>query len=146
MELKEKIKRDLLTKATKLNNKYPPISDRSNDRLRVQKIVKIFQLKEDYQNFYLIITKPKNDNKEKKYYLALVIAVQSSDLLVKIAKKLVSNEGHIQLIQFAFHPKHFRVSLAFLRELEELMDIDDLKNKLNSLRTKFLMKLNNIIN
>ena len=146
MELKEKIKRDLLIKATKLNNKYPPISDKIDDRLRVQKIEKIFQLKEDYQNFYLIITKPKNDNKEKKYYLALVVANQSSDLLVKIAKKLVSNEGHIQLIQFPFHPKHFRVSLAFLRELEEFMDIDELKNKLNSLRTKFLMKLNNLIN
>jgi hypothetical protein len=146
MELKEKIKQDLLSKATKLNHKYPPISDRIDDKLRVQKIKKIFQLKEDYQNFYLIITKLKNDNKEKKYYLALIVAVQSSDLLVKIAKKLVLNEEHIHLIQFPFHPKHFRVSLAFLRELEEFMDIDELKNKLNTLRTKFLMKLNNIIN
>lgn len=146
MDLKEKIKRDLLSKATKLKNKYPPISERSDGKLRVQNIEKIFQLKEDYRNFYLIITKIKDKHKEKKYYLALVVAVQSSDLLAKIARNLISDKENIQLIQFPFHPEHFRVSLAFLRELEEFMDIDELKNKLNKLRTNFLMKLNNIIN
>ncbi len=146
MELKKRIKRDLLSKSTKLHNKYPPISERNDGKLRVQKVEKIFQLKEDYRNFYLLITKLKDNHKEKNYYLALVLAVQSSDLLAKIARNVISDEKDIQLIQFSFHPKHFRVSLALLIKLEEFMDIDELKNKLNNLRTKFLMKLNHIIN
>ena len=145
MDLKEKINKVLLSKGTKLKNKYPPISQRRDGGVMVQKIKSIFQLRDDFKNFYLIITKSTNNRKERKFYLALILASQSSDLLAKIAKSIISNEKEMRLIQFSFHPEHFRVNLALLRELDELMDFDELKDKLDSLRTQFLSKLNNII-
>ncbi|MFW9928427.1 MAG: hypothetical protein ACFFD1_03465 [Candidatus Thorarchaeota archaeon] len=145
MDLKNKIKNDLLSKGNKLRNKYPPISEKGNDGLLIQKVKKIFKLKEDFRNFYLIETKSTNHNKEKRYYLALIIASQSSDLLVKIAQNVIIKESDLRLIQFSFHPEHSRVSLALLKELDELSDFDELKTKLNSLRAKFLTKLNNLI-
>ena len=145
MEIKEKIKKNLLSKGTKLRNKYPPISQRSDNEVNIEKIKAVFQLSEDFNNSYLIITKPTNRHKEKNYYLAMVIASQSSDLLVRIAKNVMINEEKIHLIQFTFHPEHFRVSLALLRKLDEAMDFDEIKTKLFSLRTQFLAKLNNII-
>ncbi|TFG17753.1 MAG: hypothetical protein EU531_02335 [Promethearchaeota archaeon] len=145
MKLKEKIKQDLLSKGTKLRNKYPPISELSNGKLFVQKIKSIFQLKEKFINFYLLLTKSTNDRKEKRYYLALIIASQSSDLLAKIAKNVIVDEKKIRLIQFSFHPEHFRVNLALLRELDEFTDFEKLRSKLSSLRSEFLTKLNYII-
>ena len=145
MKLKDKIKQDLLPKGTKLRNKYPPISELTNGKLVVQKIKSIFQLKEEFTNYYLLLTKSISERKEKRYYLALIIASQSSDLLAKIAKNVILDETKIRLIQFSFHPKHFRVNLTLLRELDEFTDFEKLRSKLNSLRTQFLTKLNSII-
>lgn len=145
MDLKSKIKNDLISKGNRLRNKYPPISKKNDGGLLIQKIKKIFQLKEDFKNFYLINTKSTNRHKEKRYYLALIIASQSSDLLVKIAQNVIIEEKDLRLIQFSFHPEHSRVSLALLKELDELSDFNQLKTKLNSLRSKFLTKLNNLI-
>lgn len=145
MELKEKIKNELLSKGTKLRHKYPPISQKSDNEIYIEKIKAIFQLHEDFKNFYLLITKPTNIHKQKNYYLAIVIASQSSDFLVKIAKQVMINEEKIDLIQFAFYPEHFRVNLVLLRMLDEFLDFNDLKTKLISLKTQFLAKLNNII-
>ena len=145
MELKDKIKKNLLSKGIKLRNKYPPISQRSDEKVLIEKIRSLFQLQKDFNNFYLIITKSTNKRKDKKFYLAIILASQSSDLLAKIAKYIVINEEKIRLIQYSFHPEHLRVSLALLRELDEFIDFDDIKTKLSSLRTQFLRKLNNII-
>ena len=145
MDLKIKIKNDLISKGNRIRNKYPPISKKNDGGLLIQKIKKVFQLKEDFKNFYLINTKSTNHQKEKRYYLALIIASQSSDLLVKIAQKVIIEEKDLRLIQFSFHPEHSRVSLALLKELDELSDFNELKTKLNSLKSKFLTKLNNLI-
>lgn len=145
MDLKIKIKNDLISKGNRIRNKYPPISKKNDGGLLIQKIKKVFQLKADFKNFYLINTKSTNHQKEKRYYLALIIASQSSDLLVKIAQKVIIEEKDLRLIQFSFHPEHSRVSLALLKELDELSDFNELKTKLNSLKSKFLTKLNNLI-
>ncbi|TFG01757.1 MAG: hypothetical protein EU542_06400 [Promethearchaeota archaeon] len=146
MELKDKIKQELLSKGTKLRNKYPPISERKNGTLIVQKVKSIFQLNVNFRNYYLLITKSTNKRKDLKYYLTLIIASQSSDLLAKIAKKVIGDQKKIRLIQFPFHPEHFRVNLALLRELDEFTDFTQLMTRLNSLRTQFRTKLHNIIN
>jgi hypothetical protein len=145
MNFKEKIKIELISKGIKLRNKYPPISERINDDILIQKIKKIFQLKEDFKNFYLIITKSKKNHNDIKYNLAILLAAQSSDLLVQIAKIVIQDQKNIRMLQFSIHPKHFRVSLILLKELDELTDIDEIKQLLIALRSKFLEKIGNII-
>jgi len=145
MKLKEIIKKELISKGIKLRNKYPPISEKRGSKLIIQKVKKIYQLKNNYKNFYLIITKVKKNQKSIRFYLAIIIANQSSDFLVKIAKKVIQGDQTFRIIQFSFHPKQLRINLAILKELDKSVNLDHLKEKLKNLKSRFLSRLNSFI-
>ncbi len=145
MNISEIIKKELIPKGTKLKYKYPSISERLNGNIIIQKIKNIYQLKDEFKNFFLIITKEKKKQKRNKYYLAILLATQSSDLLVKIAKKIIQEQKNIRILQFSIHPKHFRVSLILLIELDEFTGINETKELLKKLRSNFIEILNNFI-
>jgi len=143
--LKAYIKRELLTGAKRLKNKYPPISEKIKGIPKSLKIKKIYELKKNHKNFYLIIVK--NYSKKPRYrpFLAILLASQSSDLLVSLAKGF-SKEHNLKLIQFSIHPQHFRVSLISLKELKTTDNFSESINLLEEFRNKYRKELENLKN
>jgi len=143
--LKSYLKRELLTGAKRLKNKYPPISENIKGVSKALKIKKIYELKENLKNFYLIITKNYSKKPRYKHFLAILLASQSSDLLVNLAKGF-SKEHNLKLIQFSVYPQHFRVSLFSLKELNGADNLSKSINLLKEFRNKYRKELENFKN
>ena len=147
MELKEKVKQNLLSKGTKLKNKYPPISEKVNGISKSLKIESIYELKGNLNNFIFITTKNYAKNPKYRYFLAILLASQSSDLLVNLAKEF-SKKNRLKLIQFPLHPQHFRVGLFSLKELQNKDNLSEVVNLLKEFRIMYrkdLEKLGKLI-
>ena len=143
--LKSSLKRELLTGAKRLKNKYPPISENIKGVSKALKIKKIYELKENHKNFYLISTKNYSKKPRYKHFLAILLASQSSDLLVNLAKGF-SKEHNLKLIQFSVYPQHFRVSLFSLKELNGADNFSESINLLKEFRNKYRKELENLKN
>ena len=143
--LKSYLKRELLTGAKRLKNKYPPISENIKGVSKALKIKKIYELKENHKNFYLISTKNYSKKPRYKHFLAILLASQSSDLLVNLAKGF-SKEHNLKLIQFSVYPQHFRVSLFSLKELNGADNLSKSINLLKEFRNKYRKELENFKN
>ena len=141
-KLKSFLKRELLTDAKRLKNNYPPISENIKGVPKSLKIKKIYELKENHKNFYLIIAKNYSKKPRYRHFLAVLLASQSSDLLVSLAKGF-SKEYNLKLIQFSIYPQHFRVSLFSLKELNATDNISELINLLKEFRNKYRKELEN---
>ena len=139
------IKRELLTGAKRLKNKYPPISENIKGVPKSLKIKKIYELKENLKNLYLITVKNYSKKPRYRYFLAILLATQSSDLLVSLAKGF-SKEHSLKLIQFSVYPQHFRVSLFSLKELNRADNLSESINLLKEFRNKYRKELENIKN
>ncbi len=143
--LKSYLKRELLIGAKRLKNKYPPISESIKGVPKSLKIKKIYELKENYKHFFLIIAKNYSKKPRYKHFLAILLASQSSDLLVNLAKEF-SKEHNLKLIQFSIYPQHFRVSLFSLKELNTTDNISESINLLKEFRNKYRKELENLKN
>ncbi len=143
--LKSYLKRELLTSSKRLKNKYPPISENIKGVPKSLKIKKIYELKENLKNLYLITVKNYSKKPRYRYFLAILLATQSSDLLVSLAKGF-SKEHSLKLIQFSVYPQHFRVSLFSLKELNRADNLSESINLLKEFRNKYRKELENIKN
>ena len=143
--LKSYLKRELLTSSKRLKNKYPPISENIKGVPKSLKIKKIYELKENLKNLYLITVKNYSKKPRYRYFLAILLATQSSDLLVSLAKGF-SKEHSLKLIQFSVYPQHFRVSLFSLKELNYTDNLSESINLLKEFRNKYRKELENIKN
>lgn len=143
--LKSYLKRELLTSSKRLKNKYPPISENIKGVPKSLKIKKIYELKENHKNLYLITVKNYSKKPRYRYFLAILLATQSSDLLVSLAKGF-SKEHSLKLIQFSVYPQHFRVSLFSLKELNRADNLSESINLLKEFRNKYRKELENIKN
>jgi len=114
--LKSYLKKELLNGAKRVKNKYPPISEKVDGISKSLKIRTIYELRGNLNNFFLITTKNYSKNPRHRYFLAIILASQSSDLLVNLAKEF-SKQNKLKLIQFSIHPQHSRVGLFSLKEL-----------------------------
>ena len=81
-----------------------------------------------------------------RYFLAISLASQSSDLLVNLTRELVNKDDNMKLIQFSIHPKSMRVSLLALKELNSAENYSRSVEVLQELRKKFRQKLTKIAN
>ena len=145
--LKSSLKRELLTGAKRLKNRYPPISENIKGIPKSLKIKKIYELKENFKYFYLINVKNYSKKPRYRHYLAILLASQSSDLLVNLAKGF-SKENNLKLIQFSIYPQNFRVSLFSLKELNSKDNLSESINLLKEFRKNYrkeLEKLQNLI-
>lgn len=146
-KLNSYLKRELLTGAKRLKNKFPSISEKIKGTPKSLKIKKIYELKENLKNLYFITAKNYSKKPRYRYFLAILLASQSSDLLVSLAKGF-SKEHSLELIQFSIYPQHFRVSLFSLKELNSTDNLSESINILKEFRNKYrkeLEKLKNII-
>ncbi|MFX0011536.1 MAG: hypothetical protein ACFE9R_14580 [Candidatus Hermodarchaeota archaeon] len=141
------IKRKLLKDAKRIKSKYPPISEKVDRFAKSLKIKRVYELGGSLNNLFLIKTKNYDKSPKFRLFLAVLLASQSSDFLVNLAKDF-SRKNDLKLIQFSVHPRHFRVGLLSLKEIENKDDLSEIVNLLKNFRTSYrndLEKLGNLI-
>ena len=146
-KLQRYLKKEILKDAKRIKNKYPPISEKINGISKSLKIKNIYELKGNLNNFIIITTKNYAKNPRNRYFLAILLASQSSDFLVSLAKEF-SKQNRLKLIQFSLHPQHFRVGLFSLKELRNKDKISEAINLLKEFRIMYrkdLEKLGKLI-
>jgi len=134
------LKKEILKDAKRIKNKYPPISEKIDGISKSLKIKKIHELKGNLNNFIVITTKNYAKNPRYRYFLAMLLASQSSDLLVNLAREF-SKKNRLKLIQFSLHPQHSRVGLFSLKELRDKDKISEVINLLKEFRIKYRKNL-----
>lgn len=145
--LKSYLKTELLNDAKRVKNKYPPISEKIDGISKSLKVRTIYELRGNLNNFFLITTENYSKNPRHRYFLAIILASQSSDLLVNLAKEF-SKDNNLKLIQFSLYPQHFRVGLFSLKELRNKDNISETVNLLKEFRIMYrkdLEKLGKLI-
>jgi len=141
--LERYLKNEILKDAKRIKNKYPPISEKVNGISKSLKVKNIYELKGNLNNFIFITTKNYAKNPKYRYFLAILLASQSSDLLVNLAKEFSKN-NKLKLIQFSLHPQHFRVGLFSLKELQNKDNISEVVNLLKEFRIMYRKDLENL--
>ena len=135
----------LIKKSKKLKGKFAPFSEIIDNELIVLKINKIYDLSEKFKNLYLFIVKNYLKQPKERYFLAVSLASQSSDLLVSLANEFAQKNA-LKLVQYAINPKQLRVSLISLKEIENIEDYSFLVELLKEFRAFFRKMLGKIKN
>ncbi len=141
--LRNHLKKAILKDAKRLKNKYPPISEKVNGIVKSLKIKDIYELKGNLQNFIFLTTKKVRNKPKYRYFLAISLASQSSDLLANLAKEY-SKKKNLKLIQFSLHPQHFRVGLFSLKEIENKDNLSEIIDILKEFRIFYRKNLDNL--
>jgi len=147
-DLKTFISKEVIGKIKKLKNKYPPISERMGATTNLLEIRSFYDLNEEFKHNYFIIVKNHKKKPKIRYFLAVLLASQSSDLLVSLAKDLLVKNPNLKLVQYSIYPKSSRVSLLCLLELIKVEDFPLSIKTLLGIRKHFrklLDKLKNLI-
>ncbi len=143
--LQSYLKKEILKDAKRIKNKYPPISEKVDGISKSLKIKNIYELKGNFNNFIFITTKNYAKNPRYRYFLAVLLASQSSDLLVSLANEFAQKNA-LKLVQYAINPKQLRVSLISLKEIESIEDYSFSVELLKEFRTFFRNMLGKIKN
>ena len=141
-ELGSRIKEKLLKDSHRLKEKYPPLSYIINDTQLIFQINRLYELSGDLKQLYMIFAKSKNG--KLRYFICITLASQSSDFLVSLARKTIKDETSLRLLQFSLIPKHLRVNLLCLKEIEHEDDLQGIITLLKQVRSRFRKTLENI--
>jgi len=114
---------DLLKDAIKIKEKHSPISERVGDKPKQLEIKNIYQLINYNRNLYLLQTKHYEKTPKYRYFLSIVLANVSSDLLVELAKDFAL-ENNFRLLQYSLYPKNLRTNLLSLKEFKKVEDYE----------------------
>lgn len=144
--LEDLLKSEFQNKLQKLKNKYPPISELINGKLEILKIKNIYKINEEYKNFFLIKARNYLKKPKLRYFVAINLASQSSDLLVSLVDDLIKIDSSLKLIQFSIYPKSSRVNLLALKELTSVDSVSITMGLLKRLRKDFRKRLVNLKN
>jgi len=116
----------------RLKGKFLPISENRGEKQIQYKVKAIYSLKDELKDRFYLIKFINPENKPKYlYFISFILAYQSSDLLVFIARDLVKR-ANLLLTQYPLKAKQFRLSLMCLKEI---------KNKDDFFKTKTIMKI-----
>jgi hypothetical protein len=144
-DLKSFIQNELIKNIKKVRGKHAPISEIVNSVPKTLIVEKIYDLRENYKNFFLFIVKNYSKVPKLRYFLALSLAYTSSDLLVQLAMEFaVKND--LKLIQYSIFPKTLRIQLLLLKEIVDIKDYANSIEKLKSYRKEFRHKLGQVKN
>ena len=137
------IKQNIGKSAKKIKGKHSPISEIVDKTPKILKIEKIFSLGERLKNLFIIVAENYTKQPKNRYFLAVLIASQSSDLLANLAKKSIGED--IKLIQYCLYQKTSRVNLLALKELKSPKEYENTILLLQELRKTYRTKLMNLI-
>lgn len=129
--------------AQKMRGDFPPISIKEGKEVRSLKIKNIYRI--NALSKYIFNISVPNYNKSPKYldYLSIILANQSSDLIVEIARDLAI-QNDVELIQYPIFQGNYRVSLLALHKVTNPDKIDPLLNNLRQIRKDLKQRLKEI--
>ncbi len=133
-EFIETIKED----TAKLKGRFPAISEKVKNERKGLKVKDIFRLPK--KDFYLIVVKHYDKPPKYRYFIALSLARQSSDLLVSLVKDFALQHD-LKLIQYGIYPRHNRVNLLSLRELAVVEEYEGILNIFEQFRYTFKSRI-----
>ncbi|MFX1388943.1 MAG: hypothetical protein ACFE9Z_02640 [Promethearchaeota archaeon] len=146
-ELKVLVKTKIIKNVKRVRGKHSPISEAVNNVPQSLKIEEIYDLSKLEKHFFLIITRNYNKEPKLRYFLAISLANNSSDLLVQLARDFIV-KSDLKLIQYAIFIKTLRIQLLLLKEIYSIDDYSKSFKNLKNLRTRFrsrLLKIRNFI-
>ncbi|MBN1802097.1 MAG: hypothetical protein JW891_11350 [Candidatus Lokiarchaeota archaeon] len=130
-----------MNNANKIKGKHPPMIRIVGKERRVLKVNALYDLDYLFKNFFLFVLNDKSEKAKTKYYLAILLASQSSDFLSELAKKGMSKSDNFKLIQYSTYPKSSRTSLLLLKECTSLEEYKSTITLLQENRTRFRKKI-----
>ena len=145
--LKNYLKNNIIVRANKLRGRHTPISEIVNNVPKTLKIKDIYNLQGEFKRFYLFVSNNYTKNPKTRYFLAVSLASQSSDLLVSVAKEFPSRNPNYKLIQYSLYPNTLRVNLLLLKEYhsDDLTSrFKDIVEDLKKIRKEFREKLDRL--
>ncbi len=115
--LKKFLESNVIKSTKKLKGKFAPISYKVDNIRRTLIIKNIFQ----FRDVFLLITRNYTKEPKFRYFLAMLLATQSSDFLVSISKDFAI-KNKLKLIQYSLFPKNLRVCLLSIKEIRNIED------------------------
>ena len=143
--LKSYLESNVIKSAIKLKGKFAPFSEPVDKTPKTLPIKRIYNLKEQLKNIFLIIVKNYSNQPKVRYFLAIILASQSSDFLVSLAKDYATR-NNLKLIQYSIFPKNIRISLLSLKEIRTIEDYLSSIELLKDFKKKFRKTLEKIRN
>ncbi len=146
-DLKSFIKHEFIKEGKKVRGKHSPISEFVDNVPQSLKVEKLYDLNIKEKYCFLLITRNYNKKPKLRYFLAISLAYNSSDLLVQFARDFALKDD-LKLIQYSIFPKTLRIQLLLLKELKNVEDYANSINILKSNRKEFrstLLKVKTII-
>ncbi len=135
--------KELKIQSKKIRGRYPPISVIVDNNIKLLKIKNIYKIDSIKSRLYIIQFKNYYNHPKQRFFLAFVLASQSSDLIVLLTKELAL-ENNLRLVQFSLHPKTQRVNLLLLKELKEIDKYIKIINTFETIHKKFKTKIEGI--
>lgn len=146
-EFKKFIENELKKKGKKVRGRHPPIAEIVKKNQYSLPVKSIYDMNEILRHFYLISVKNYSKHPKIRYFLAISLANNSSDLLVQFAKDFaIKNE--LKLIQYSIYPKTLRVHLLTLHEIQKSGNYNRIVELLKASRKEFreiLVRFKNIV-
>ncbi len=128
-------------RSNRLKGKFLPISENIRKKRHNYKVKSIYSLEDELKDRFYLIKFINPENKPKYlYFISFILAYQSSDLLVFIARDLVKR-ANILLTQYPIKTKQFRLSLICLKEIKNKENFFKTKNIIKELYIEFKHKL-----
>ncbi len=135
------MKNQVIKRAKKIRGKHPPMTEIVGKERKILKIEALYDLQSQNKNFFLFVLKDKAKKSKIKYYLAISLASQSSDIISELAKKDLSKKENFKLIQYSPHIKMYRTSLLLLKECTSTEEYITTKALLQEKRILFRKKI-----
>jgi hypothetical protein len=139
-ELKNFLKSTIIKNSKRIQGKHAPISETINNKSKILMVQSIYDMRRDHKNFFLFDVKNHDKNPKYRYFLAVSLANNSSDLLVQLARDYMI-KGERNLIQYSIYPKTLRIQLLLLKEIKNSEEFTNFIEDLSMIRDKFRNKL-----
>ncbi len=146
-DLKSFIKHKFIKETEKIRGKHSPISELVDNVPKSLKVEKMYDLSKKDKYSFLLITRNYSKKPKLRYFLAMSLAYNSSDLLVQFARDFALKDN-LKLVQYSVFPKTLRIQLLLLKELKKIEDYANSINNLKAYRKEFrstLLKIKNLI-
>ena len=139
------LEKNIIKNAKKLKGKRSPLTETVDKTPKTLPIVSVLNLVAASKDIYLVKVKNYSKQPRIRYFLAVILAAQSSDLLVQLAKNY-ANKNDLKLIQYSLYPKLQRINLLSLKELKKVEDFSNSIQILLNFKKQFRLSLEKIKN
>jgi len=129
-ELKVFIEKNIIKNMKKVRGKHASIVEIVENTSYPLSMKSIYDLRPKFKNFFLFIAKNYSKQPKLRFFIAIILANNSSDLLVQLARDYAIKKN-LKLIQYSIFPKTLRIFLLSIKEIEK---VDEFTNSIENLK------------